>query len=117
MRYWATGYDWRKVEARLNALPMFMTQIDGPWTSTSSTSARAHEDAMPMILTHGWPGLDPGVPEGRSIRRPKIPPPTAARPSDAFHLVIPSIPGFGFSGQAQAAGLGLRPHRPRLVDR
>uniref|UniRef100_UPI0035C9978B epoxide hydrolase family protein n=1 Tax=uncultured Sphingomonas sp. TaxID=158754 RepID=UPI0035C9978B len=103
MRYWSDGYDWRKVEARLNSLPMFMTKIDGLDIHFIHVRSR-HENAMPMILTHGWPG---SVLEFLKVIAP-LTDPTAhgGRAEDAFHLVIPSIPGFGFSARPTTPGWG-----------
>ena len=103
MRYWAQGYDWRKVEARLNALPMFITEIDGLDIHFIHVRSR-HENAMPMILTHGWPG---SVLEFLGAIDP-LTNPTAhgGKAEDAFHLVIPSIPGFGFSAKPTTPGWG-----------
>jgi pimeloyl-ACP methyl ester carboxylesterase len=100
-RYWGTDYDWRKVEARLNALPQFVTEIDGldiHFIHVRST----HENALPMIITHGWPG---SIIEQLKIIDP-LTNPTAhgADASDAFHVVIPSLPGYGFSGKPTAPG-------------
>ena len=103
MRYWARGYDWRKIEARLNALPMFMTEIDGLDVHFIHVRSR-HEHALPMILTHGWPG---SVLEFLGVIAP-LTDPTAygGKAEDAFHLVIPSIPGFGFSAKPTQIGWG-----------
>jgi pimeloyl-ACP methyl ester carboxylesterase len=100
-RYWATGYDWRKVEARLNALPQFMTEIDGLDIHFIHVRSK-HENALPLIVTHGWPG---SIIEQLKIVDP-LTNPTAhgASASDAFHLVIPSLPGYGFSGRPTAPG-------------
>src|SRR6202163_2435344 len=100
-RYWGTEYDWRKVEARLNALPQFMTEIDGLDIHFIHLRSK-HEDALPLIVTHGWPG---SVIEQLKIVGP-LTNPTAhgASASDAFHLVIPSMPGYGFSGKPTATG-------------
>ena len=102
-RYWATDYDWRKVEAKLNALPQFITQIDGLDIHFIHVRSR-HENAMPLIVTHGWPG---SVIEQLKIIDP-LTNPTAhgANASDAFHLVIPSMPGYGFSGKPTTTGWG-----------
>src|SRR5690242_9703602 len=101
VRYWGTGYDWRKVEARLNALPMFMTEIDGVDIHFIHVRSR-HENALPLIVTHGWPG---SIIEQLKIIDP-LTNPTAngASAADAFHLVIPSMPGFGFSGKPKEKG-------------
>jgi pimeloyl-ACP methyl ester carboxylesterase len=103
MRYWARGYDWRKIEARLNALPMFMTEIDGLDVHFIHVRSR-HEHALPMMLTHGWPG---SVLEFIGVIAP-LTDPTAygGKAEDAFQLVIPSIPGFGFSAKPTQIGWG-----------
>jgi pimeloyl-ACP methyl ester carboxylesterase len=100
-RYWATQYDWRKCEARLNALPQFVTEIDGLDIHFIHVRSR-HGDALPLIVTHGWPG---SVIEQLKIVEP-LTDPTAhgGSASDAFHLVIPSLPGYGFSGKPTAPG-------------
>src|SRR5262247_3653431 len=101
MDYWATGYDWRKVEAELNALPQFKTEIGGLDIHFIHVRSR-HENALPLIITHGWPG---SVIEMLGIVGP-LTDPTAHGGSaeDAFDLVIPSIPGYGFSGQPAEVG-------------
>ncbi len=100
-RYWGTEYDWRKVEARLNALPQFITEIDGLDIHFIHVRSK-HENALPLIVTHGWPG---SIIEQLKIIDP-LTNPTAhgASASDAFHLVIPSMPGYGFSGKPTAPG-------------
>ena len=100
-RYWATDYDWRKVEARLNALPQFITEIDGLDIHFIHVRSK-HENALPLIVTHGWPG---SIIEQMKIIDP-LTNPTAhgGSASDAFHLVIPSMPGYGFSGKPTATG-------------
>jgi len=100
-RYWATDYDWRKVEAKLNALPQFITEIDGLDIHFIHVRSK-HENALPMIVTHGWPG---SIIEQMKIIEP-LTNPTAhgGSASDAFHLVIPSLPGYGFSGKPTAPG-------------
>ena len=102
-RYWATEYDWRKCEARLKALPHFITEIDGLDIHFIHVRSQ-HEDALPLIVTHGWPG---SIIEQLKIIDP-LTNPTAhgASASDAFHLVIPSMPGYGFSGKPAATGWG-----------
>jgi len=102
-RYWRNDYDWRKCEARLNALPQFMTEIDGLDIHFIHVRSK-HEEALPLIVTHGWPG---SVIEQLKIIDP-LTNPTAhgASAADAFHLVIPSLPGYGFSGKPTAAGWG-----------
>src|SRR5262245_16274758 len=100
-QYWEAGHDWRKVEARLNALPQFMTEIDGLDIHFIQVRSK-HEKALPMIVTHGWPG---SVIEQLKIVDP-LTNPTAHRASasDAFDLVIPSLPGYGFSGKPTVPG-------------
>jgi pimeloyl-ACP methyl ester carboxylesterase len=100
-RYWTTEYDWRKVEARLNALPHFITEIDGLDIHCIHVRSQ-HENALPVIVTHGWPG---SIIEQMKIIVP-LTDPTAHNGSaaDAFHLVIPSLPGHGFSGKPTATG-------------
>jgi pimeloyl-ACP methyl ester carboxylesterase len=102
-RYWATDYDWRKVEAKLHALPQFITEIDGLDIHFIHVRSK-HEDALPLIVNHGWPG---SVIEQLKIIDP-LTNPTAhgASASDAFHLVIPSMPGYGFSGKPTSTGWG-----------
>jgi pimeloyl-ACP methyl ester carboxylesterase len=103
LHYWNTSYDWRKVEARLNAVPNFITEIDG--LDIHFLHARSkHENALPLIVTHGWPG---SVVEQLKIIGP-LTDPTAhgGSPADAFHVVIPSMPGYGFSGKPTATGWG-----------
>jgi pimeloyl-ACP methyl ester carboxylesterase len=99
--YWATDYDWRKVEARLNALPNFITEIDGLDIHFIHVRSK-HENALPLIVTHGWPG---SVIEQLKIVEP-LTNPTAhgGSASDAFHVVIPSMPGYGFSGRPTTTG-------------
>ena len=100
-RYWATDYDWRKIEARLNALPQFTTEIDGVEIHFIHVRS-SHEDAMPLIMTHGWPG---SVVELLDTVGP-LTDPTAhgGNAEDAFHLVLPSLPGYGFSGEPAELG-------------
>ena len=100
-RYWATDYDWRKCEARLNAVPQFVTEIDGLDIHFIHVRSK-HENALPLIVTHGWPG---SIIEQLKIIDP-LTNPTAhgGSASDAFHLVIPSMPGYGFSGKPTATG-------------
>ena len=100
-RYWATEHDWRKVEAKLNALPQFITEIDGLDIHFIHVRSK-HDNALPMIVTHGWPG---SIIEQIKIVEP-LTNPTAhgGSASDAFHLVIPSLPGHGFSGKPTAPG-------------
>jgi pimeloyl-ACP methyl ester carboxylesterase len=100
-RYWRTGYDWRKCEVRLNDLPHFMTEIDGLDIHFIHVRSQ-HEDALPLIVTHGWPG---SIIEQLKIIEP-LTNPTAygASADDAFHLVIPSLPGHGFSAKPATTG-------------
>src|SRR4026207_1660812 len=95
-RYWGTDYDWRKFETKLNGLPQFITEIDGLDIHFIHVRSK-HENALPLIVTHGWPG---SVAEQLKIVDP-LSNPTAhgASASDAFHLVIPSLPGYGSSGK------------------
>jgi pimeloyl-ACP methyl ester carboxylesterase len=99
--YWATEYDWRKVEARLNAVPNFITEIDGlniHFIHVRST----HPNALPLIVTHGWPG---SIIEQLKIIDPLVNPTAHGKSaSDAFDIVIPSMPGYGFSGKPTATG-------------
>src|ERR1700733_11043761 len=101
--YWGSGYDWGKCEARLNALPNFVTEIDGLDIHFIHVRSR-HEDALPLIVTHGWPG---SIIEQLKIIEP-LTNPTAhgASAADAFHLVIPSLPGYGFSERPTVTGWG-----------
>ena len=100
-RFWATEYDWRECEAKLNALPQFLTQIDGLDIHFIHVRSK-HENALPLIVTHGWPG---SVLELLKVVDP-LTNPTAhgGNAADAFHLVIPSIPGYGFSGKPTTTG-------------
>jgi pimeloyl-ACP methyl ester carboxylesterase len=102
-QYWAKGYDWRECEARLNALPQFVTEIDGLDIHFIHVRSK-HENALPLIVTHGWPG---SVVEQLKIIDP-LANPTAhgASASDAFHVVVPSMPGYGFSGKPTTTGWG-----------
>jgi pimeloyl-ACP methyl ester carboxylesterase len=102
-RYWATEYDWRKCEARLNALPQFITEIDGLDIHFIHVRSQ-HDNALPLIVTHGWPG---SIVEQMKIIDP-LTNPTAhgASASDAFDLVIPSMPGYGHSGKPATTGWG-----------
>jgi pimeloyl-ACP methyl ester carboxylesterase len=103
-RYWTTDYDWRKAEAKLNALPQFTTEIDGVEIHFIHVRSK-HEDALPLIMTHGWPG---SVIELLETIGP-LTDPTAhgGQPEDAFHLVLPSLPGYGFSGEPTEVGWDL----------
>jgi pimeloyl-ACP methyl ester carboxylesterase len=103
LRHWQTVYDWRKVEARINVVPNFITEIDGLDIHFIHVRSK-HENALPLIVTHGWPG---SVIEQLKIIEP-LTNPTAhgGSASDAFHLVIPSMPGYGFSGKPTTTGWG-----------
>src|SRR6266508_1556158 len=100
-RYWTTEYDWRRCEARLNALPQFTTQLDG--VDIHFLHVRSpHESALPLIMTHGWPG---SVIELLEVVGPLTDPTThGADAQEAFHLVLPSLPGYGFSGEPTEVG-------------
>jgi pimeloyl-ACP methyl ester carboxylesterase len=99
--YWAGEYDWRKTEARLNALPQFQTDLDGVSIYFLHIRSR-HDDALPLILTHGWPG---SIIEFLKVI-PALTDPTAhgGQASDAFHVVCPALPGYGFSGKPKQNG-------------
>ena len=103
VEYWGTSYDWRKVEAKLNALPQFVTTIDGLDIQFIHVRSR-HPNAMPLIMTHGWPG---SALELIKVIAP-LTDPTAfgGRAEDAFDLVLPTIPGYGFSGKPQGTDWG-----------
>ena len=101
-RYWVEDYDFGRIEARLNALPQFRTEIDGRRHPLHPRARREHENALPLIITHGWPG---SVIEMLDVIGP-LTDPTAhgGTADDAFDLVIPSIPGYGFSAQPTEVG-------------
>jgi pimeloyl-ACP methyl ester carboxylesterase len=102
-KYWATAYDWRKVESQLNAVPNFITEIDGLDIHFIHVRSK-HENALPVIITHGWPG---SIVEQLKLVEP-LTNPTAhgGTAADAFDVVIPSMPGYGFSGKPTATGWG-----------
>jgi pimeloyl-ACP methyl ester carboxylesterase len=103
MRYWGSEYDWRRCETTLNALPQFITEIDGLNVHFIHVRSK-HEDALPLIVTHGWPG---SVIEQLKIIGPLTDPSAhGGSSSDAFHIVIPSLPGYGFSDKPQTTGWG-----------
>src|SRR5215204_4177077 len=104
VRYWGADYGWRKAEAKLNALPQFMTEIDG--LDIHFIHVRSpHENALPLIMTHGWPG---SVFELLETVGPLTDPTAhAGRAEDAFDLVLPSLPGYGFSGEPTELGWGV----------
>src|SRR3954470_22563717 len=101
VEYWGSGYDWRKAEARLNALPQFITEIDGLDIQFAHIRS-PHADALPLLMTHGWPG---SIIELLKVIDP-LTNPTAhgGRAEDAFHLVLPTLPGYGFSGKPTTTG-------------
>ena len=102
-RYWATDYDWRKIEAKMNALPQFITEIDGLDIHFIHVRSK-HENALPMIVTHGWPG---SIIEQMKIIDPLVDPTAhGGKASDAFDVVIPSMPGYGYSGKPTTPGWG-----------
>jgi len=108
VEYWRTHYDWRRLESSLNALPQFRTQIDGLGIYFIHVRSK-HERALPVILTHGWPG---SVLEFLQAIAPLVDPTAhGGRAEDAFHVVIPSLPGFGFSDKPTESGWGL----PRIA--
>ncbi len=102
--YWADGYDWRAREARLNRFDQYVTEIDG--LDIHFIHQRSpHPDALPLIITHGWPG---SIAEFQKIIAPLTDPTEhGGRAEDAFHVVCPSLPGFGFSGKPAATGWGV----------
>jgi pimeloyl-ACP methyl ester carboxylesterase len=102
-RYWGTGYDWRRCEARLNALPQFTTEIDGLDIHFIHVRAE-YEDALPLIVNHGWPGSV--IEQLKIIDALTDPTAHGASAADAFDVVIPSMPGYGFSGKPAATGWG-----------
>jgi pimeloyl-ACP methyl ester carboxylesterase len=103
VRYWATEYDWRACEARLNALPQFITEIDGLDIHFIHLRSE-HEDALPLIVNHGWPGSI--VEQLKILDRLTDPTAHGGSEADAFHVVIPSMPGYGFSGKPTETGWG-----------
>jgi pimeloyl-ACP methyl ester carboxylesterase len=111
-KYWATEYDWRKVEARLNTVPNFITEIDGLDIHFIHVRSK-HPNAMPLIVTHGWPG---SIVEQLKIIDPLVNPTAhGGNATDAFDVVIPSIPGYGFSGKPSGTGWDP-PHIARAWD-
>jgi pimeloyl-ACP methyl ester carboxylesterase len=108
LQYWGTHYDWRKVEARLNAMPQFVTKIDGLDIQFAHIRSR-HANALPLIMTHGYPG---SIIELLKVIGPLTDPTShGGRAEDAFHLVLPSLPGYGFSAKPQETGWGF----PRIA--
>ena len=109
VEYWRTRYDWRRVEHTLNALPQFRTQLDGLGIHFIHVRSK-HRDALPIIITHGWPG---SVIEFLQVIAPLVDPTAhGGEPDDAFHVVIPSLPGFGFSDKPTEPGWRL----PRIAE-
>ena len=102
-RYWMTDYDWRKCEAKLNALPQFITEIDGLDIHFIHVRSQ-HEDALPLIVNHGWPGSI--IEQLKIIERLTDPTAHGGSAEDAFDVVIPSMPGYGFSGKPRETGWG-----------
>jgi pimeloyl-ACP methyl ester carboxylesterase len=102
-RYWATDYDWRGCEAKLNALPHFVTEIDGLDIHFIHVRSK-HEDALPLVVNHGWPGSI--IEQLKIIDRLADPTAHGGSASDAFHVVVPSMPGYGFSGKPTSTGWG-----------
>ena len=109
-RYWATDYDWRKIETKLNALPQFITEIDGLDIHFIHVRSK-HDNALPLIVTHGWPG---SIIEQMKIIDPLTNPTVhGAAAADAFDIVVPSMPGYGFSGKpTPPAGMFLTLRAP-----
>ncbi len=102
-RHWATDYDWRACEARLNALPQFTTEIDGLEIHFIHARSR-HEDALPIVVNHGWPGSV--IEQLKIVDRLTDPTAHGGSAADAFHVVVPSMPGYGFSGKPTSTGWG-----------
>jgi pimeloyl-ACP methyl ester carboxylesterase len=102
-RYWATDYDWRRCESTLNALPQFVTEIDGLDIHFLHVRS-AHEDALPIVINHGWPGSI--IEQLKLVDRLTDPTAHGGSAADAFHVVIPSMPGYGFSGKPTGTGWG-----------
>jgi pimeloyl-ACP methyl ester carboxylesterase len=101
--YWATEYDWRRCEARMNSFPQFLTEIDGLDIHFLHVRSK-HEDALPLIVCHGWPG---SIVEQLKIIEPLTDPTShGGQASDAFHVVVPSMPGYGYSGKPTTTGWG-----------
>jgi pimeloyl-ACP methyl ester carboxylesterase len=100
-RYWATDYDWRRCEAKLNALPQYVTEIDGVDIHFLHVRSK-HADALPLVMTHGWPGSVVELLE--TVGELTDPTAHGGRAEDAFHLVLPSLPGYGFSGEPAEPG-------------
>src|SRR6202034_132169 len=111
--YWRDGYDWRAGEARLNAFPQFVTEIDGQDIHFLHVKS-PERDAMPLVLSHGWPG---SVVEFLGVIGPLTDPRASGKdPADAFDLVIPSLPGFGFSAPLTSRGWGTQRTAAALAE-
>jgi hypothetical protein len=102
-RYWAAEYDWRTCEKALNALPQFITEIDGLDIHFIHVRSQ-HDDALPLIINHGWPGSI--IEQLKIIDRLTDPTAHGGSAADAFHVVVPSMPGYGFSGKPTGTGWG-----------
>ncbi len=109
--YWATDYDWSKCEAKLKALPNFITEIDGLDIHFIHVKSK-HEDALPVIITHGWPGSP--IEQLKIIEPLTNPTAHGGKASDAFHVVIPSGAGYGFSSKPTSPGWGPAAHGERM---
>jgi epoxide hydrolase len=102
--YWADGYDWRRAEARLNMLPGYRTEIDGLGIHLLHVRS-PHSNALPLVMTHGWPG---SIVEFLKVIEPLTDPAAhGGDPADAFHVVCPSLPGYGFSDKPERPGWGV----------
>ena len=110
-RHWQTEYDWREVESALNTLPQFITEIDGLDIHFVHVRSQ-HDDALPLVICHGWPGSI--IEQLKLIDRLTDPTAHGGSATDAFHVVIPSMPGYGFSGKPTGTGLGTGAHGARV---
>ena len=110
-RYWETEHDWRKCEAKLNSVPQFITEIDGLDFHFVHVRSK-HEDALPILLSHGWPGSV--IEQLKVVDLLTDPTAHGASASDAFHVVIPNMPGYGFTGKPTATRVEPGTHRSRL---
>ena len=110
-RYWETEHDWRKCEAKLNSVPNFITEIDGLDIHFVHVRSK-HEDALPLVVCHGWPGSV--IEQLKIVDLLTDPTAHGASAADAFHLVIPNMPGYGFSGKPTDDRVGPDPHGARL---
>ena len=112
--YRGTDYDWRKCEETLNALPLFMTGIDGLDIHFIYVRSK-HDNALPLVVTHGWPGS--GIEQLKTVDPLTNPTAHDASASDTFHFVIPSLPGYGFSAKPQRAGGRIASQAPGCADK